>query len=107
MYCHSCGTQLPEAVAYCPACGALTLYRVFESGVGPYDPTALSSPSAAPLHAPPAPNHGYPLYEVPVQNPYEPPNPYAVPLQAPPPKRPLKTGLLLVAVVLVLILASS
>ena len=92
MQCGSCGTQLPEGVAFCPACGALTPYRVSESGVAPYDLTAVSSPTGAPLQAPPATDYGSSPYGGPPQNPYEPLNPYAVPLQAPPPPSPRRPG---------------
>jgi len=108
MQCNSCGTQLPEGVAFCPACGALTPYRVSESGVAPYDLTAVSSPSGAPQQAPPATDYGSPPYGVPPQNPYEPLNPYAVPLQAPPPpptQRPgNRIGIIVGVVLLVLLL---
>ncbi len=108
MQCNSCGTQLPEEVAFCPACGALTPYEVSESGVAPYDPTAVPYPSGAPQQAPPATDYGSPPYGVPPQNPYEPLNPYAVPLQVPPPpptQHPGKRiGIIVGAVLIVLLL---
>ena len=89
MQCSSCGTQLPMEVAYCPTCGAVTPYNVSRSEIAPYDLTAVSSSSSAPPQAPPPPTqYGSPPYGVPQQNPYEPLNPYAVPLQAPPPPQP-------------------
>ncbi len=93
MQCRSCGTQLPEGVAFCPVCGALTPYRVSESGV-----------------APPATDYGSPPYGVPPQNPYKPLNPYAVPLQAPlppPPQRPGNRIGIMVGVVLLVLLLSG
>lgn len=89
MQCSSCGTQLPMEVAYCPNCGAVTPYHGSRSEIAPYDLTAVSSPSSAPLQAPPPPTHyGSPPYGALEQNPYEPLNPYAVPLQAASPRQP-------------------
>ncbi len=85
MQCHSCGTQLPMGAAHCPTCGAVTPYRVSESGISPYDLTAASFPSSAPAPPPSSTDYGSPPYGVSQQNPYEPLNPYAVPLPAPPP----------------------
>ena len=109
MQCNSCGSQLPVAVEYCPACGAVTPYNISASGVSPYDLTAAPSPSGAPLQAPPATDYGSPPYGVPPpQNPYEPLNPYAVPLQAPPSPSPQRPGnrirIIVGAVLLVLLL---
>ena len=108
MQCRSCGTQLAEGAAYCPTCGAVTPYNVAASGIAPYDPTVASSPSGAPLQAPPpATNYSSPPYGMPPQNPYEPLNPYAVPLQAPPPPSPQRPGNrigIIVSVVLLVLL---
>jgi hypothetical protein len=110
MECRSCGIVLPVGAAYCPTCGAMTPYNVSTSGISPYDLTAASSPSGASTQAPPT-DYGSPPYGVPPQNPYEPLNPYAVPLQAPLPpptstRRRIKIGLISGVVVLVLIIAS-
>ena len=102
MQCNSCGSQLPVDGGYCPACGAVTPYNISASGVSPYDPTAASSPSGAPLQAPPPTDYGYPPYGIPQQNPYEPLNPYEAPLRPPPPKR-RRVWLWLVLVVLVVL----
>lgn len=88
MGCSSCKIQLPVGVAYCPNCGAVTPYKIYESGVAPNDRTVASSFYSAPLQAPPPPTptqYGSPPYGVLQPNPYEPLNPYAVPLKAPPP----------------------
>ena len=111
MQCRSCSTQLAEGAAYCPTCGAVTPYNVAASGISPYAPTVASSPSGAPLQAPPlATDYGSPPHGAPPQNPYGPLNPYAVPLRSPPPplpRRHVKIGLIIGAVVLVVALASA
>src|ERR1700737_3744514 len=108
MQCSSCGTELPLGVAYCPTCGAVTPYRVSESGISPYDLTSASSPSGTPLYAPPPPStdYGSPPYGVAQQNPYQALNPYAAPPPPPPPPphRHGKFGLIIGVVVLVLAL---
>ena len=51
MYCSSCGTQLPEAAAFCPRCGA----PAGVPGGGPQDEhRALDAPAITPLAAPAA-----------------------------------------------------
>ena len=85
MNCSSCGTRLPAEVAYCPNCGTVTSHKISELGIAPYDLTFASSPSGASLQAPPPTYYGSTSYG---QNPYDPLNPYTVPLLAPPPPRP-------------------
>ena len=93
MECSSCKIQLPVGVAYCPNCGAVTPYKIYESGIAPSDLTVASSSYGAPLQAPPPPTqYGSPPFGVPQQNPYEPLNPYAVPSQAPSPPQPHRQG---------------
>jgi hypothetical protein len=80
MQCNSCRSQLPVGVAYCPTCGAVTLYNLSDSEVSPYDLTAVASSAGAPQQAPsPSMVYGSPPYGVPRQNPYTPVNPYEVP----------------------------
>lgn len=116
MYCTSCGNQVPEKVAYCPTCGAITSYSVSESGVTPYDYTSISpSSDASPKTPPPPPtNYGSPPYEISQQNLYTPPNPYYVPTQLPPPPQPqpqpqrhIKIGLIIGLAILVLLLVGG
>jgi hypothetical protein len=111
MQCSSCRTQLPEEATYCPACGALTPYGVSKYRVAPYDPTAVSFPYDASLQAPPpATGYGSPPYGVPLQNPYEPLNPYAIslhPYTFPPPANPrgrLNKALLIASIAVVLVI---
>lgn len=112
MQCRSCGTQLAVGAAYCPTCGAVTPNNVSHSGISPYDPTVASSPSGAPLQAPPpATDYGAPPYGVLQQNPYEPFNPYEAPLRPPPPLPPrrfsARLAALLTGLVVLLIAASG
>lgn len=80
MQCSSCRTQIPVGAAFCLTCGALTPYSVSSSGESPFDPTLAPSPYSAPEHQP-ATAYGPPPYGVSSQNPYGPPNAYAVPPQ--------------------------
>ena len=109
--CSKCGSSLAADVRFCPQCGTSTSSYYSNSGASPYDLTAASSSSGAPLQAPPtATDYGSPPYGMPPQNPYEPLTPYEAPLQAPPPpspRRPVKMGLLIGVVVLVLVLVSG
>src|SRR5690242_17864609 len=111
MQCRSCGTQLPLEVAYCPTCGAVSPYRVSESGIAPNDPTAASSPYGAPPQAPPPTHYGSPPYGAPQQNPYEPLSPYTVSLSPPPPPPrryfPMRLIALIVGALLLLLTASG
>ena len=109
--CRKCGSSLAADVRFCPQCGTSTSSYYSNSGASPDDLTAASSSSGAPRQAPPtSTDYGSPPYGMPQQNPYEPRNPYEAPLQAPPPpspRRPVKRGLLIGVVVLVLVLLSG
>ncbi len=103
--CSKCGSSLAADVSFCPQCGTPTSSYYSESGASPYEPTALKPPSQIP-----STEYGSNPYGVPLQNPYEPFNPYAVPAPPPPPKRQRKSsmliGILSGIIVTVLILAS-
>jgi regulation of enolase protein 1 (concanavalin A-like superfamily) len=101
--CSKCGSSLAADVRFCPQCGTPTSSYSSNFGASPYVPTAASFRSGAPLHKP-ATDYGSPPYGVPQQNPYEPLNPYEVPLRPPPPPRQVKIGLLIGVVGLVLLL---
>src|SRR6185437_16391838 len=104
MQCRSCGTQLPMEGAYCPTCGAVTPYQVSLSGIPSNDPTVASSLSDAPQHKP-ATDYGSLPYGVLPPNPYEPLNPYEVPLPPPPPPPMRRRGLTAGMTVLLIVLA--
>src|SRR5271165_2870458 len=109
MQCSSCGTQLPERAAYCPACAAPTPYGLARSGATPHDLTTVSSLSGPSSYTPPPPppptNYGSSPYGAPPLNPYESRNLYTAPSSPPPRRRPNKVlWIASIAVALVIII---
>nr|HET6904673.1 hypothetical protein [Ktedonobacteraceae bacterium] len=112
--CSKCGSVLAANadILFCPQCGTPTPSYYANTAASLHEPTA----SAAPLQPPPqtsATDYGSNPYGAPLQNPYEPSNPYEAPLPLsplpppPPPPSPSrrpKFGLLIGIVALVLII---
>lgn len=106
--CSKCGSALAADMRFCPQCGTLTFSHSSNSGASLYEPTSLTAPSKTPAQIP-STDYGSNPYGVPLQNPYEPLNPYETPLSPPPPlpsRRP-KFGLLIGLVALILVLVSG
>jgi hypothetical protein len=104
--CSKCGSSLTADVNFCPQCGAPTSSYYANSGASPHEPTARVAPSKTPSQIR-STNYGSNPYGVPLQNPYEPLNPYEIPPPPPPPSRRPKFGLLIGFVALVLVLVSG
>ncbi len=92
MQCSSCGTQLPQGIAYCSTCGSMTPYHVSFSEASPSDPTVASSSAQSSPY--PYPSHPEASLSDPTvasssaqssPYPYPPPNPYDTPSFTPPP----------------------
>jgi len=112
--CSKCGSVLPANadILFCPQCGTPTPSYYTNTSASSHEPTA----SAAPFQPSPqtsATDYGSNPYGAPLQNPYEPTNPYEAPLTAPPPPPPSPSppparrpnfGLLIGIVALVLII---
>ena len=86
MNCSSCGTQIPAEATSCPWCGAAAPQYYSYSGTVSSDPTIPAQPYAAPPQPPSTAYGAQPYGGTP-----QPPSPYSVPPPPPPPYYPYQT----------------